>query len=80
MFCGITFIPTFVKSSTKTKTTMNYFSELRNIKNRIATIREEAAELLGLPLFLGYVNKLQAEHDRLLGCVISLNDIIDSRQ
>ena len=56
---------------------MNYFSELRNIKNRIATIREEAAKLLGLPLFLGYVNKLQAEHDRLLGCVISLNDIID---
>ena len=80
MFCGITFIPTFVKSSTKTKTTMNYFSELRNIKNRIATIREEAAELLGLPLFAAYVNKLQAEHDRLLGCVISLNDIIDSRQ
>ena len=79
MFCGITFIPTFVKSSTKTKTTMNYFSELRNIKNRIATIREEAAKLLGLPLFLGYVNKLQAEHDRLLGCVVSLNDIIDER-
>lgn len=79
MFCGITFIPTFVKSSTKTKTTMNYFSELRNIKNRIATIREEAAKLLGLPLFAAYVNKLQAEHDRLLGCVISLNDIIDSR-
>ena len=79
MFCGITFIPTFVKSSTKTKTTMNYFSELRNIKNRIATIREESAELLGLPLFAGYVNKLQAEHDRLLGCVVSLNDIIDER-
>lgn len=79
MFCGITFIPTFVKSSTKTKTTMNYFSELRNIKNRIATIREEAAKLLGLPLFAGYVNKLQAEHDRLLGCVVSLNDIIDER-
>ena len=78
MFCGITFIPIFVKSSTKT--TMNYFSELRNIKNRIATIREEAAKLLGLPLFAAYVNKLQAEHDRLLGCVVSLNDIIDSRQ
>jgi len=78
LFCGITFIPTFVKSSTKT--TMNYFSELRNIKNRIATIREESAKLLGLPLFAAYVNKLQAEHDRLLGCVISLNDIIDSRQ
>ena len=64
---------------TKTTATMNYFQELRNIKNRIATIREEAAKLLGLPLFASYVNKLQAEHDRLLGCVVSLNDIIDER-
>ena len=58
---------------------MNYFQELRNIENRISSIREKAAKLLGLPLFLGYVNKLQAEHDRLLGCVVSLNDIIDER-
>ena len=79
MFCGITFIPTFVKSSTKTKTTMNYFSELRNIKNRIATIREEGAKLLGLPLFAPLVERMQAELDNLMGCVISLNDIIDER-
>lgn len=58
---------------------MNYFSELRKIENRISSIREEGAKLLGLPLFAGYVNKLQAEHDRLLGCVVSLNDIIDER-
>ncbi len=58
---------------------MNYFQELRNIENRITSIREEGAKLLGLPLFASYVQKLQAEHDRLLGCVVSLNDIIDER-
>jgi len=58
---------------------MNYFQELRNIENRISTIREEGAKLLGLPLFASHVEKLQAELDNLMGCVISLNDIIDER-
>ena len=80
MFCFVVLLLFLYLLSHQQKQTMNYFSELRNIKNRIATIREEAAKLLGLPLFAAYVNKLQAEHDRLLGCVISLNDIIDSRQ
>ena len=80
MFCFVVLLLFLHLLSHQQKQTMNYFSELRNIKNRIATIREEAAKLLGLPLFAAYVNKLQAEHDRLLGCVVSLNDIIDSRQ
>lgn len=64
---------------TKTTATMNYFQELRNIENRIATIREEAAKLLGLPLFASYVQKLQAELDRLLTDSVGISDYLDSR-
>lgn len=64
---------------TKTTAIMNYFQELRNIENRISTIREEAAKLLGLPLFASYVQKLQAELDRLLTDSVGISDYLDSR-
>lgn len=58
---------------------MNDFQELRNIEYRIATIREEGAKLLGLPLFAPLVNKLQAELDRLLTDLVAIHDYLDSR-
>jgi hypothetical protein len=58
---------------------MNYFQELRTIENRISSIREEGAKLLGLPLFASYVEKLQAELDQLLSYSVAIDDYLDSR-
>ena len=58
---------------------MNYFSEIRNIEFKIATITDELFRITGLPLFASYEQRLKGEIDSLTGCVITLNDIIDER-
>lgn len=58
---------------------MNYFQELRNINNRIATITEELFRVTGLPLFQSYEQRLKAEIDRLLTDSVGISDVIDSR-
>lgn len=58
---------------------MNYFQELRNINNRIATITEELFRITGLPLFQSYEQRLKADIDRLLTDSVGISDVIDSR-